>query len=298
MTVSLSKTIAVLNADGSVAREFDRKSDATRYAKKHGLTVSGYDATTTLALVTETETLDASDIETLLGELEPTDPVAPMVIDETTTLRDIALGFGQTEVDDMVAQVRASFDRRDGFEAANGLSVTGDNSYTRERDRMVRNEIAVARLFLALGITASDVIERQVSSTSMFNAKALKKVTEIAQYTCGYGQRLEKVMRAFIACALVATDRGFTTITNEINRRFLNSSGFTSLFSDQELIDYLDSQSHRTMTSGAETQSSQARNVLDVLGLGSIRTVHKNRDAIEIDATAPFYAQFRKDFMK
>lgn len=289
----------LVDAQGSVSvHSFANKGLAKRYANKHGLTIA--ESAGSLALVadaTDAEVLDASDIDSLLNDIAATETVEPSG-EAGQTLREIALSFDQAAVDAMVAQVRTSFDRRDGFEAANGLNVDGDSSYTRERDRMLRNEIAVSRLFLALGLTASDVIERKVSSNAMFNAKALKKITEIAQYVCGYGQRMEKVMRAFIACALVATDKGHKTITNEINRRFLNSSGFTSLFSDQELIDYLDEQSHRTMTSGAETQSSQARNVLDVLGLGSIRTVHKNRDAIEIDASAPFYVQFRNDFMK
>jgi hypothetical protein len=67
---------------------------------------------------------------------------------------------------------------------------------------------------------------------------------------------------------------------------------------DQDLIDHLDTLRHRAMTSGAETQSSQARNVLDVLGLGRIQNVEKPRDAIVIDADHAFYSMFRAAFMK
>jgi hypothetical protein len=294
----------LVDANGSVSvHSFANAGLAGRYAKKHGLTVAK--SVGALALVADAETaltvtdeLNGDEIDNLLNDIAASETVETVATDDTQSLRDIALSFDQPIVDAMMLAIEMSFDRRDRFESANGLNVAVDNSYTRERDRMLKNKVSVARFFLALGLSASNVIERQVSSNAMFNAKALKKVTELAQFTCGYGQKLEKVMQAFIACALVATDRGYSVITNEINRRFLNSSGFTSLFKDQDLIDYLDEQSHRTMTSGAETQSSQARNVLDVLGLGSIKTVHKNRDAIEIDATNGFYVLFRERFMK
>lgn len=218
--------------------------------------------------------------------------------DKTLTLRDNANSFDNHKVGAMRGKIKKSFERRDAFEVSQGLSVTDKNSYTVERDRMLKNDVAVARLFLALAIEPSAVIERKVASNAMFNAKALKKVTEIAQFVCGYGQKLERVMRAFIACAIIATEKGQKTITNEVNRRFLCSADFSGKLTDQDLIDHLDELRLRTMTSGAETQSSQSRNVLDVLGLGAIKSVEKPRDAIEIDASHGFYAQFRAHFMK
>lgn len=217
---------------------------------------------------------------------------------ETTTLRETANGFSTQKVTAMTTKLEASFDRRDQFEAANGLAISGRNSYTVERDRMLKNKVAVARLFLALGIEPSAVVERKVAESAMFNAKALKKVTEIAQFVCGYGQRLERVMRAFIACAIVATDKNVATITNKVNVAFLGSSDLRGRLTDDDLIDHLDTLRHRAMTSGAETQSSQARNVLDVLGLGRIESVEKPRDAIVIDRSNGFYAMFEDAFMK
>lgn len=214
------------------------------------------------------------------------------------TLRETANGFSTQKVTAMVSKLEASFDRRDQFETANGLNVAAENSYSKERARMLKNKNAVARLFLALGLEPSAVIERKVAENAMFNAKALKKVTEIAVFTCGFGERLERVMRAFIACAIVATEKNVTVITNKVNVAFLGSSDLRGRLTDDDLIDHLDVLRHRAMTSGAETQSSQARNVLDVLNLGEIRSIEKPRDAIVIDSSHGFYAMFRDRFMK
>lgn len=217
---------------------------------------------------------------------------------EKKTLRETALGFSNGQVGAMTAKIVKSFERRDAFESSQGLVISEKNSYSVERDRMLNNKVAVARLFLALALEPSAVIERKVASNAMFNAKALKKVTEIAQFVCGFGAKLERVTRAFIACALIATDNKVDVITNATNRKFLCSVGFSGQITDQDLIDHLDELRLRSMTSGAETQSSQARNVLDVLNLGRITTVDKPRDAIVLNADAPFFAMFRKAFMK
>ncbi|HIV77252.1 MAG TPA: hypothetical protein H9899_06990 [Candidatus Sphingomonas excrementigallinarum] len=285
----------LVDANGSVSvRAFANKSAATRYANKNGLTIATSVGALALIADTDVATLDTDDVDSVLASLDATDATAT----ETVTLRDTALSFDTATVTAAVDALRDSFARRDTFEASNGLSLTADSSYVRERNRMLKNEIAVSRFFLALGVTASDVIERKVSSNAMFNAKALKKVTELAQYAVGVGHRLEKVSRAFIACALIATDRGHTDITNDVNRKFLNGSDFSALIKDAELIDYLRDQRHVAMTSGAETQSSQARNVLDVLGLGAIKSVQKNRDAIALNTSHGFFAMFRGDFLK
>lgn len=212
------------------------------------------------------------------------------------TLRDIALAFDVAAVDAMVVKLEESFARRDTFERADTLA--SNSSYIVERNRMLANKRAVSMFFLALGLEPSAVIERKVVATKMFNAKALKKIVELAQFTVGYGESLEIVTRAFLACAIVATERGYETITNEVNRRFLCSKGFSDQFTDVELIAYLDECAHRRMSSGAETQSSQSRNVLDVLGIGAITTQHKHRDAIKLDASHAFCALFKERFMK
>lgn len=213
------------------------------------------------------------------------------------TLRETANAFSSQKVTAMVTKLETSFARRDAFEAANGLSLAAKSSYTVERDRMLKNKVAVARFFLALGLEPCDVIERKVAENAMFNAKALKKVTEIAQFVCGYGQRLERVMRAFIACAIVAHDRNVTVMTNRVNVQFLNGADLSSRVTDEDLLEHLETLRHRAMTSGAETQSSQARNVLAVLGLGDILSVEKPRDAISINRDHEFFAMFESAFM-
>lgn len=218
--------------------------------------------------------------------------------DKVLSLREVALGFSNAQVGAMCAKIKKSFERRDAFEASQGLVLAARNSYTVERDRMLANNIAVARFFLALDVEPSAVIERKVASTAMFNAKALKKVTELAQLTTSVGAKVEKVIKSFIACAIIATDRKVDVITNEVNRRFLCSQGFTAQISDTDLIDHLDELRLRSMTSGAETQSSQMRNVLDVLGLGEIRTIEKPRDAIVLNIDSPFYAMMREKLLK
>lgn len=290
----------LVDANGAVlVRDFANAGLAGRYAKKHGLTVAKNVGALALIETVDLDAtdLDASDVDAVLTDLDA-DTVQNVETVAPQSFRDIALSFDDATVMRMVASIGDSFDRRDAFEESQGLNIAVDNSYSRERDRMTRNGIAVARFFLALGIEASDVIERKVSSTAMFNAKALKKVTELAQYSCGIGQRIERVTRAFLCCALIATDRGVSVITNDTNRKFLCSVNFSGQIADQDLIDHLDELRHRAMTSGAETQSSQARNVLDVLGLGSIMSVHKNRDAIKLNRDAPFFADFARDFLK
>lgn len=216
---------------------------------------------------------------------------------ETVTFRATALAFDDSQVAAMRTAITESFERRDVFEASQGVNLATDSSYTRERKRMLANDIAVARLFLALGVEPASVIERKVSESSMFNAKALKKITEIARFSCGYGEKLERVTRAFIACALIASDKGIATATNATNRKFLCGADFSGQVTDADLIAHLDELRHRAMTSGAETQSSQARNVLDVLTLGRIESVDKPRDAITINAQHAFFADFRTAFM-
>lgn len=298
MTVSLAKSVAKV----SVKRARKSKSVAPVNAFAHNgsmLHDAAHEGNETLIaanfVVVAPVAHDDDDVNAALDMLNAIDDVAPV---EEKTLREVSLSFDDATVVAASEAVRASFERRDAFEASNGLAIFTDNSYTRERNRMLTNINAVTRLFLALGIEASDVIERQVSSTAMFNAKALKKITEIALYVSGYAHKLERVTRAFVACAIIATDRGVSLITNDTNRKFLCSAGFSGQITDQDLIDHLDDLRHRAMTSGAETQSSQARNVLDVLGLGTIKSVHKNRDAIELHTDSLFFAMFRKDFLK
>lgn len=217
---------------------------------------------------------------------------------EAQTLKDIALGFSAEDVAGMQAKITESLERRHQFELAQGLTLTGATSWEKAKRQVESASVAVARLFLALNLSPAGVFERRAVEGKMFNAKAIKKIVELAQFTCGMGSKLEVVTRAFIACAVIASDKTpGAAITNRVNQRFLGNKDLGSFIADQEVLDHLDKQRHKSMSTGAETQSSQARNVLDVLGLGRITSVERARDAVVLDLANPFYALFRQKVM-
>jgi len=221
---------------------------------------------------------------------------------EVVTFKSRAMSFSNAKVNAMIDQISKSFARRDAFEASQKVAITGkSSSYAREKDRVLNNSVAVARLFLACGVEASAVIERHVGDNAMFNAKALKKVVEIAQFVTNTDStracKLERVTRAFIASTLLAAESGVAVVTNDTNRKFLSSADLSSVLTSDELAKTIAEYQHTAMSGGAPTQSSQARNVLDVLKLGRIETVVRARDAIVIDATHAFYADFKAHYM-
>lgn len=223
-------------------------------------------------------------------------------------IRTQARELTNQQVGSMVSQIVLSLKRRDEFEKSQGLDLEIDNSYTRERDQILANKHNVARLFIVCGVKASEVIERQVTSTSMFNAKALKKVREIANFVCGDKQGgalpkrpLEKVVTAFVAGAMLSTDSKVTTMQNALNKNFLSSTALDNIISDEQLREDIAAMraehGSTSITGGKDTQSSQVRNVLDVLGLGTISSVDKHRDAITINRKHGFYELFASRYM-
>ena len=210
------------------------------------------------------------------------------------TFRDRCNAFDTATVDSMVAKINASLERRDN--AANN----GGGSYTKERAKVVANIGAVARFFLALNIEPSQVIERRVVASAMFNAKALKKVVELARFAVTGNKSIEKVMSAFIICALAFENRtDGAAISNRINKSFLSNLDFSKIVEDEELADYLADYQHAYISGGKDTQSSQARNVLDVLGLGEIVNCdNRSRGGIVLNNTHAFFADFCEAFIK
>ncbi len=229
-----------------------------------------------------------------IDEEEPAEPT------EVKSMRETVVGYADEDVAVMVKAIDDSLDRREAFELAQGPVLTG-SSWDKARKQIAANRGGLARMFMALGVTPSAVFERQVVQGKMFNAKAIKKIVELAQYVgqpAATKPKLERVTRAFIACALLAdqTNPG-SPITNAVNARFLGRKDLACHIKDQDILDNIEDLRHRAMTTGAETQSSQARNVLDVLGLGRVTTVTRARDAVVIDAEAPLFAMFRQDYM-
>lgn len=217
---------------------------------------------------------------------------------EVLSIKDHALAFPDADVTSMVGDIQASIGRRHNQEQAWGLSLTGSTSWEKAAAMVAKNEVALARTFLAFDITPSSVFERQAVEGKMFNAKAIKKIVEIAKFVCGMPGKLERVTKAFIACALLADDQNKgAAITNSLNQRFLNSKDIGSFITDKDVLDHIQDQRHSAMSTGADTQSSQTRNVLDVLGLGSIAKVERERDAIVLKSDHAFYSMFRAAVM-
>lgn len=251
-------------------------------------------ATDTGATVETVETVTL-DVDAVLTDIANVETVAlDTATDETLTLRDRALAYDAATVDAMRERIVASFDRRDTFEGINATDSA--SSYAKARKNMTANSVAVARAFLALDIEPANVIERKVVENKMFNAKALDKVTEICAFICGNSTRFQKVTQAFIACAMLYSSRNDTAIDNATNKAFLSNSSF-KMIADDELRDYLRDYQHKFMSGGKDTQSSQVRNVLDVLNLASIVTVERARGGIVLNDTHEFYSLFHDRYM-
>ena len=213
------------------------------------------------------------------------------------TLRERALSFSPQQIGGMTRKIADSLERREQFEIENG-GVGNSGIYAKKG--VLAADKAVAMFFLALGIDPKAVFERQLVEGKLFNAKSIKKVVEMAKFVTSKGEatRMEKVVQSFIACALLATDKlgEDAVFTNDVNRRFLNSADLTQI-ADEELREAMDDARHKGMTTGAATQSSQMRNVLDVLGLGEVMKVNRERDAVRIHADHPFFSHFRAEKM-
>ena len=216
------------------------------------------------------------------------------------TIREAAQAFTDAQVAECVDALDQSFERRDFFEIANNLDLDASNSYTKARDKMLANKVSVARFLLALDVQPSAVIERKVAETKMFNAKALDKVTELAvavlNNTAHAISKVQKVTVAFIACAL-AFDNG-DAIDNKVNKQFLSNNDVSKMVANDDIAEYVSAYQHKYITGGKDTQSSQVRNVLDVLGLGSIVSNERARGAIMLNGDSFFFDWFRASYLK
>lgn len=216
---------------------------------------------------------------------------------EVVSFRDSCNAIEQSKVDAMCADIVASFNRRDAFEGSAALDSA--SSYSKNRAAVLNNQIAVARFFCALDITAASVIERKVSANKMFNAKALKKIVELARFAVLNERKIEKVMSAFIICALKFEANSGEAISNAVNKSFLSNLDFSLIVADSDLAAYLADYQHAYISGGKDTQSSQARNVLDVLQLGSIVNCdNRSRGGVSLNSQHAFYSDFTAAFCK
>lgn len=223
--------------------------------------------------------------------------VATVTTTDSLTLAQRCAAVAPDAVDAMIARIEAAFAARDIFEAANGIKLDADSSYTRERDRMLsrgkvhqnsKNLEYCARLFVACGIAPDNDetgINRTINSGSRFNAKALKKVVEIARMVNIGDKCLEQVTISFIACSYAYIRKtGDSVIPNEFSRAFLSSVDLSKLFGDKDVAEAVSKYQAKQMTGGKETQSSQSRNVAQFLGFGEIeRRASVKRGQTSID---------------
>jgi hypothetical protein len=216
---------------------------------------------------------------------------------ELTTFRALTGEISKQKVAATVKKIEDSFARRDVFEGANATVST--SSYAVNRKMVLDNKEAVARFLAALNIEPANLIERKINASKMFNAKALKKVVELARFAVTGNRKIEKVMSAFIICSLAyeAKHNG-AAISNAINKSFLSNLDFSKVL-DAELADYLADYQHAFISGGKDTQSSQARCVLEALGLGEIvATDNRYRGGLKLNANHAFFADFSAAFVK
>jgi len=213
---------------------------------------------------------------------------------DTKSFRDRAMTFTDAQVTDKLVEIDGAIDYRDNAVDNGGLS------WSNSRKLIVANKVAVARFFLALDLNANNVINNRLVASALFNAKALKKVVDLARFAVCDQRNIEKVLSSFIICALafdVTSDDG--AISNRHNKSFLSSIDFNLIVADSELAEYLADYQHKYMTGGKDTQSSQARRVLEVLGLGEIvNCENRSRGGIRINAEHDFYELFTGAFCK
>lgn len=211
------------------------------------------------------------------------------------SLRVRALAYSPQKIGAMVAKIRDSVERRHAFEKENG-GLGG--SWLKAKEKIEANEPALAMTFLALNLDPKGVFERQLVEGKMTNAKSIKKIVEISQLLVGKPENIEQVIKSFITCAILAADElgDEAPFTNDVNRRFLKKADLKSI-ENADLRTAMEEAQHKSMTTGAATQSSQMRNVLDLMGLGEVCKVERARDAIRINAGHGFYDYFRNEVM-
>ncbi|MFM7008595.1 MAG: hypothetical protein ACKO0Z_04585 [Betaproteobacteria bacterium] len=213
---------------------------------------------------------------------------------EVLSLRDRANAFASNEVDSMVADIDAAVTLRDNTADNGGLS------WSNSRKLIEANKVSLARFLLSLNVTPSAVICDKVVQSAMFNAKALKKVVELARFVVTGNKKIESVLQCFIICSLRwSSFNNNEAISNRFNKSFLSGVNFADIVKDAELAAALAEYQHKFMSGGKDTQSSQARRVLEVLGLGTIdNTENRYRGGVQINSDHSFFELFSDAYLK
>ena len=217
---------------------------------------------------------------------------------ETVSISEKLKAVTPAQIGSMTRKINESVARRDEFEKQQGLSLADtSSSWYKAKAKIEKGKSAFARYCVAMNIEPRNIIERKLFSHKMYNAKGLVKVIEATQLACGNTETMQKVTQAFIACAIVASDSGHNVISNDVNVNFINSRSFDSLLRD-DLAQALDDFRMKSMTSGAPTQSSQVRNMLDALQVGEIGQINRPRDCISLNLDHGFIDLMRERLLK
>lgn len=201
-----------------------------------------------------------------------------------------SLNSNDSRVVAMVADIRAQFDKRDIQEATKPAL-----SYNTERARMLANVDSVARLFVALDMSDASFINRTLHSGTQFNAKAFKKVTEIALSVCGINSKIERVTRAFFACTILLAKAGKVELVNKTNQAFVDGARFEDELLDSELVAAINANRREHCGNSSATQSSQMRQIFEALNVAQIMP---GRHGLIVNRSSKLYQYFNLTLFK
>jgi hypothetical protein len=123
------------------------------------------------------------------------------------------------------------------------------------------------------------------------NLKALKKFAETAHYFAE-GKKIESVMQAFIACSIISA-RHHIVIPRDVCTRFLSAVPLSHV--SEELAEALDQYRDKTMTGGADTQTSQCTLQLATMRAANVVRNGRNKD-FALDVNSPVVEAFAQRF--
>lgn len=162
----------------------------------------------------------------------------------------------------------------------------------------------VARFFVAIGVAPEYYINSPAYDSEVFeskskipseaktkNLKAYKKFAETAHYFAS-GSKLESVLKVFVACSIVSSQY-HTVIPRDVCTKFLNAVPLNHI--SEELAEALDTYRDKTMTGGADTQTSQC--TLTIASMRGAVVIRNGRQKdFALDVNSPVIESFAQRF--
>lgn len=192
------------------------------------------------------------------------------------------------KVNAVVKQINDQFELRGQF--VSGLNVDSGTTDSASRDYQTiakKLKLSVsnfARVLASANIKPSVIFNKHRSKTQRANMKAIIKAIEASDFLCGDNNSLQAVTRCFLGASILMTvNRDGSPISNEEQKKILSSVRFSPSQVSQELIDLISEYKHISMTSAADTQSSQMRTILNNLGACEYVKDENDNNAIQIN---------------